>query len=169
MKLQLNLAAPRQSPAWAGWLLLAAGLVCALWAGWRHNTVQAELERQQDRLAQLTPRTVKVKPARGDKGEESPLLAKARSLLAADWPALLAALEQGRPDTIAFLSVDAEAGGGVLNLNGEAKDHAAMLAYVKQLESEASLGEVALTRHTDVEEAGEKAVDFVLRARWRTP
>lgn len=169
MRLQLNLAVPRQAPSRAGWLLLAAGLACALWAGWRHGTAQAEFERQQARLAQLTPKPVKAKPVRAAKGEESPVLAKARSLLAADWPALLAELEQSRPDTIAFLSVEAEAGGGVLNLNGEAKDHAAMLAYVKQLESESALRDVALASHADVEAAGEKAVDFVLRARWRTP
>lgn len=167
MNLTLNLATPRQSPAWLGWLLLAVGLASAGWAGWHHVTVQAELERQQARVARFTPKAAKPKPAKQDKAKESPLLVKARDLLSADWSMLLAALEQARPDGVALLALDAEAGGGMVSLTAEAKDHATMLAYVKTLEGRAGLGQVALASHMDVERAGEKAVNFVVRARWR--
>ncbi len=169
MKLRLDLAAPRQAPALAGWLLLAVGLLLALWAGWRYTTVEAEYQHQQARLARFAAPVAKSKTPRHEQKEESPVLAKARSQLAADWPALLAGLERSRPANIAVLSISAEAGNGMLTLDGAAKDHAAMLAYLKRLAGEGGLSEIALTSHTDEELEGEKSVNFSLRARWRTP
>ncbi len=169
MNLNLNLASSRRPPSWAGWLLLILGAGMAAWAGWRYDRVGADLEVQRSRLATFVPNTARHAPARSEADKESPSAAQGRTLLATDWQGLLAGLEQSRPRSIALLSMEADAGGGTLNLTAEAKDHKSMLDYVRALNGQAGLEQVVLTSHNDVEQDGEKAVDFVVRVRWRKP
>jgi hypothetical protein len=51
-------------------------------------------------------------------------------------------------------------------MTAEAKDHAAMLAFVETLEALPMLDRVALDSHAERERDGERAVRFSLKARW---
>lgn len=169
MKLQLDLAHPRQPASPLGWLLLVIGLLAAGWTGWRFQTLSDELPAARDRLAALSPALSTNSPARArprtaDLPTDAPLTAQ--TLLGTDWGGLLNTLEKTRPAGVALLSLEAEASRGGLVLGAEARDHRAMLAYADKLESAPGVDRMALANHADQERDGEKAVRFALRGHW---
>jgi Tfp pilus assembly protein PilN len=94
-------------------------------------------------------------------------LTTTRALLRTDWGALMGGLESARTPKIGLLSLDLDTGrGGSLAMTAEARDHAAMLAYVETLEALPMLDKVALDSHAERERDGERAVRFSLKARW---
>lgn len=169
MKLRLDFAHPRPSPALIGWLLLFAGLLAVAWAGWRYQSVSEGYQTEVARLAALTPKLARMSAGKAAPAKVESEFQATRNLLDADWGALLTALEKTRPANIAFLTLDVEAARGAILLSAEAKDQAAMLSYVEALERLPELGHVALASHADEERDGEKAVRFNLRAHWGTP
>ncbi|MBP8901727.1 MAG: PilN domain-containing protein [Thiobacillaceae bacterium] len=171
MRLRLDFAHPRPRPTLLGWLLLGLGIVAMGWAGWRYQTVAASLNVEKTRAAALMreaprrPGVATPRKAQGPVAESG--LTTTRALLRTDWGALMGGLESARTPKIGLLSLDLDTGrGGSLAITAEARDHAAMLAYVETLEALPMLDKVALDSHAERERDGERAVRFSLKARW---
>jgi len=168
MRLRLDLAHPEPRPGRLGWTLLVLGLAAALWAGWRYQGEAQKLDGARARVAALEPARPRAQRPAG--GRESALAVGARKALGADWPGLLARLEAGRPRQIALLALEADGAQGELRLEANARDLAAMLAWLETLEG-AGLGPVRLVSHTAMEEEGQGSVrqtyvHFVAQGRW---
>lgn len=155
--------------SWSGVLLLAIG---ALWAGqviqaeYRLNTQIAEFEA---RLASLG-RRANIKP-------EPPLDATALQLainqandilkqLSLPWNTLFKTLETTSEKDIALLSIQPDATKHLVRISGEARDLAALLAYINQLEHSGALDHVYLTSHEVRTDDAQKPIAFNLTAHW---
>jgi hypothetical protein len=166
MKLRLDLAHPRPRPSRLGWLLLALGVMAALWAGVRYQGQASRLAAAETALASLAPARPAPRPAKPGREDPSALTASGQQALQADWERLLIRLETSRPKSIALLALEADATqGGRLRLEAQARDLDAMLAYLQALEA-AGLEQVRLQSH--VAEAGEgyESIRFSVTAAW---
>ncbi|MEW6679350.1 MAG: hypothetical protein AB1421_15660 [Pseudomonadota bacterium] len=171
MKLRLDLAHPRPRPSRLGWLLLALGVMAALWAGVRYQGQASRLAAAETALASLAPaRPAPARPAPrpAKPGREAPsaLTASGQQALQADWERLLIRLETSRPKSIALLALEADAAqGGRLRLEGQARDLDAMLVYLQALEA-AGLEQVRLQSHVAEAWEGYESIRFSATAAW---
>ncbi len=82
------------------------------------------------------------------------------------WTALFDALESANSSNVALLGIEPDARKGLVRLSGEAKNQAAMFAYIRQLQANKAMTSVYL-RHQQVQEQDpEKPVRFTLDASW---
>lgn len=155
--------------SWGGVLLLAIG---ALWAGqviqteYRLNTQIAEFEMRLSSLA----RRANIKP---EQPLDSPALQLAikqandiLTQLALPWNTLFQTLESNSEKDIALLSIQPDATKHLVRISGEARDLAALLAYINQLEHSRALDHVYLTSHEVRADDAQKPIDFALTAHW---
>lgn len=165
MRLFLNLAHPEPRPSWLGWLLLGVGMAAALWAGWRYAGETQRLEEARDNVAALAPVPAKSARPASRQAQASAMAINAQRALEADWAGMLVSLERSRPARIALLNVEVDAAQGRLRLEANAKDLAAMLAYLQALES-TGLRQVHLQSHVAMEEEGQEYIHFSANAGW---
>ena len=157
--------ARRPGPPVAAWLLLTAGAMALAPGAWQYQQVrEAIVQRQaQIRLTSPAPRT---KPAPALQAEDSLELARAKELLARDWPALFHALESVPHKDIALLSVAAYPGRSRVVLEAEARTPEAMLAYLQALQGAGPLRPLRLVRHEVRQDVAEHPVKFQLEGTW---
>ena len=163
--------AERRGPGWAGWLLLAVGVVFAADLARTYVPLRGEVGRVEARLARSDERA--AAPRETARREASPEeFAEARAVVArfaAPWPALFAALEAVRIDGVALLAIEPDPASGNVLITGEARDYLAVLTYVARLETQPALGRVHLSRHEVRESEPRRPVAFTVSARWRRP
>lgn len=165
-----------RSPARAGahsWLLLALGVAAAAAFAWDHARARAEHAAAEIRLAQqrppaarATPRTQRVDPA--EQGRHRAEL-EAQRQLNLPWGILINRLQTERSADVALLALEADGRRGDFQLTADARDHPAMLAYVRRLRAAPDLRDVALTRHASAQSDGVAVVNFTLRGQWTPP
>jgi len=86
--------------------------------------------------------------------------------LSLPWSELFNALEEANSSNIALLGIEPNARKGQVRVNGEAKDSAALFAYLRLLQSSRSMSTVYL-KHQQVQERNpEKPIRFTLDASW---
>jgi hypothetical protein len=83
------------------------------------------------------------------------------------WDGLFQTLESAGGKDVALLALEPDVEKRLVKISGEAKNIAAMLDYVKQLENRDVLGTVYLQSHHVQMQDPEKPVRFVLQAIWR--
>jgi Tfp pilus assembly protein PilN len=82
------------------------------------------------------------------------------------WTELFNALESANSSNVALLGIEPDARKRLVRLSGEAKNQAAMFAYIRQLQANKAMTSVYL-RHQQVQEQDpEKPVRFTLDASW---
>ncbi len=83
------------------------------------------------------------------------------------WRDLLDAIERATPTAIALLSLEPDAGKHSLKGAAEARDSAAMIAYIASLQQQDFLDEVDLIRHETNDADIHKPLRFQFEAHWR--
>ena len=82
------------------------------------------------------------------------------------WSALFNALEEANSSNVALLGLEPNARKGLVRVNGEAKNAAALFDYIRLLQSSKSMSTVYL-KHQQVQERDpEKPIRFTLDASW---
>lgn len=82
------------------------------------------------------------------------------------WDLLFSDIESSTGSEVALLSVQPDAATRVVRISGEAKEFAAMVAYIRRLEKTDHLGKVMLQGHEIKIQDPQKPVAFVLLAVW---
>lgn len=157
-----------------GWLVLAIGLGLAGWAahqwmGWRHmqdaraQAREAQLhdqaERERQRLASLPPL---LPPYTDDKRWQ-----RAAHELSLPWMDTLRAIEHATKPPVYLLGFKSDPASGRLQLDAEAPDLDAMLAYVNALHGETQLGNPQLLTHDSAPDTqGRPQLRFALQTQW---
>lgn len=166
-RLDFMARAPRP---WAGLVLCiaAAGLLAAAAASaW-------QLERDnRDRLALVNERAARLLPPPPRKLTEAERVRLAQATrvageLRAPWADLLATFEEHGKSDIGLLKLEPDAKAGIVRVTGQARNTAALFAYLRELEADARLTQVALTTHQSERETPGQPLRFVIQAGWRT-
>lgn len=96
-------------------------------------------------------------------------IASARDIarrLSIPWNSLFLALEAAKTDGVALLAVDPDAENRAVMLSAEAKDYAAVLAFIGNLDQQPALDRVYLSHH-EQKRGGSHAVAFSVSAAWK--
>ena len=166
-RLDFMARAPRP---WAGLVLCiaAAGLlVTAAASAW-------QLERDnRDRLALVNERAARLLPPPPRKLTEAERVRLAQATrvageLRAPWADLLATFEEHGKSDIGLLKLEPDAKAGIVRVTGQARNTAALFAYLRELEADARLTQVALTTQQSERETPGQPLRFVIQAGWRT-
>ena len=86
--------------------------------------------------------------------------------LSLPWSELFNALEEANSSNIALLGIEPDAGKRLVRVSGEAKNSAALFAYIRVLQANKAMTSVYL-KHQQVQERNpEKPIRFTLDASW---
>ncbi len=155
----------------AGLVLLAAGLVAALYVGAAQHRLAEKLRVAEQNMHSLEKAGAHRLPAaRADDSAALQLeVRQANEILhqlALPWDELFKAIETARDRDVALLAVQPDAPRRTLRLSGEARNLDAILGYVDRLERSGVLSGVYLTQHELRSQDPEKPVRFALVANW---
>jgi Tfp pilus assembly protein PilN len=158
---------------WAVLLLVAVavGMAALDWQSARDEAVRWEEKDQH--WQQLLKRQGGQRATHGDNSAalrpQMVAAAKAIDLLATPWGALYRSLEGSVDDSVSLLAVSPNFDKGEVRLGGEAKDFAALRAYIKRLGESESLAEVRLLGQEVKQKDPEHPIVFSILAAWRKP
>jgi Tfp pilus assembly protein PilN len=160
-------------PRLAGLAVLVAGIAAALLMGYHYRTLKADTARWEARAVSLE-RGAKHASARSSgaelqqAGAEIGLAKEVVGQLTLPWDGLFQAVESANSDEVALLAIEPDAQKRTVKITGEAKNLAAMVDYLRQLEQQPVLTQVHLQHHQVQEQDAEKPVHFIVVATWRT-
>ncbi|MFZ2162858.1 MAG: hypothetical protein WAW02_11630 [Sideroxyarcus sp.] len=89
--------------------------------------------------------------------------------LTAPWDAIFVGLESVKSSNVAILSIQPDVKTGLLQIEGEAKDYAAVLTLIAQLRVTKPFSEVFLLRHEIKRDDPQHPVSFALSMHWAKP
>lgn len=180
--LHLDFACPHTTTAdRAAWTLAALASASIAVLGWQYLTLSADLEtgeREQARFERVAQPQIPAVGEAGDRGDHTDRDALRREMrqarriieqLDAPWMALFSAIEAAFDDNVTLLGIEPEPDRREVRLLAEAKDTAAMLAYVRQVRSSPVLREVWLASHLVNQQDPLRPVRFTMQARWIAP
>lgn len=156
-----------------GYLLLSLVLLFAVAMGWYFNHLRLEnkhLESMLDRVegrinGRVTASEVsQIPPAK--LAEIIKFSNRAIHQLNLPWDVLFTQLEAAKSDGVALLGIEPNAKSNAIKVEGEAKDYAAMIKYVRSLSEQGVLQGVYLTEHKMDDQNPDKPVRFTLEASW---
>jgi hypothetical protein len=151
-------------------LLLGVAAAGAAALAWNAAAVEARAVEARLAAASAAPAAKKPQvaatPAEKVRGQSE---AEARRALALPWERLLVALQDSRPDEVAFLALEAEGRQGSFQLTAVGRSHQAMLEYFRLLQTRPEFRAVSLTQHDTREIDGVSGVGFRLRGQWSAP
>lgn len=157
-----------------GWGLLAAGVVLVGLVAFHWQAVRTEAARgsaQAEHWQKLARRLDGGPQAAGDDSAalrpQIVAAAKAIDRLATPWGALYRSLESSVDDSVSLLAIAPNADKGEVRLNGEAKDFAALRAYLKRLGESEALTDVRLLGQEIKQSDAQHPIAFSLVATWR--
>lgn len=166
---------PRRLSA-RGLALLLAGLFAAVLAGLAQQRAAADLRHWQGELSRAQQTVQRRSAARqheerlGRSSQEFQQAVQAAGSVADDirrpWGALFGALEAARSDDVALSSLEPDAARGMLRIAGEAKERAAILAYMNRLNGSKVLKNVVLLEDQLQTEKPEQPFRFLVAAEW---
>lgn len=169
---RLKLDFQRKSASMGGGVAL---LVVALLLGGKlfadYRDVTAEIERGEAALTWLE-RLAGHKAVRPGKPGSDPYSAEIKRAnevidqLALPWDQLFASVEDATGKDVALLSIQPDKHKGAVSIEGEAKDIAAMLDYMRRLNEAKQLRKIDLLSHQVQQQDPQKPVRFNLSARW---
>ncbi len=160
-------------PGLSGLALLLAGVAVTLLLAYQYRTLTVETARWETRAATLekgarhaapVPSAVELQRTSAEINHANEVVGQ----LTLPWEDLFEAVEAANSDKVALLGIEPDARKHTVKITGEAKDLAAMLDYVRQLEQQPALTQVHLEHHQVQEQDPEKPVHFVVVATWRT-
>jgi len=156
-----------------GYLLLGIVLLFAVSTGWYFNKLRQEavyLETISNRMdgrinGRVTASAVSQMPP-AKLAEVIKFSNHAIHQLNLPWDVLFTQLESAENDGVALLGIEPNAKSTTIKVEGEAKDYAAMLNYVRSLSAQGVLKDVYLTEHKMEDQNPEKPIHFTLEASW---
>ena len=165
---RLDFLAPPPRP-WAGvalCVLAAAWLAAAAASAWQIE------QGNRERLAQLNERAARLLPPPARRLSEAERVRHAQVAqvvgeLRAPWADLLATFEEHGQSDIGLLKLEPDAKAGVVRVTGQARNATALFAYLRELEADARLAQVALTTHQAERETPGQPLRFTIQAGWR--
>ena len=171
----LSIDFARRTPAppwWAQLLFLAACSVCG-WELWRLGILQAGLaETRRVTAEQKDLLALRVPPAPAAPRFELPAtrvaaVNRAVRRLNLPWNNLFEALEATLPETVALLTLEPDADKRMLKVGAEARDSAAMLAFVDRMAARSEFSAVHLVKHEISEQDANRPFRFAVEAYWK--
>ncbi|MBI5436187.1 MAG: hypothetical protein HY937_03660 [Nitrosomonadales bacterium] len=169
-RLELNYQKPANPPRkMAGWMLLLAGLALLIEMGVSYDRLQSEREAMNreirtSKIRMDTPSELHITREFTDKDFEEGRQIINR--LSTPWDAFFAGLESVSNENVAILSIEPDMYTGLLRIEGEAKNYAAVLTLVAQLRMTKPFSEVFLLRHETKRDDPQHPVSFTLSLRW---
>ncbi len=169
--LDLDFAHQRtRTPGWAR-ALLVLGVAALLAAGWRHATLRADLEAEQQRTAATSTLST---TAAGDSAPPSAALlremAKANQAIASlnvPWSQLFTRLESLKVPHVNLLSVQPDASEGRrLRIVAEARQLTDAVAFAQHAAATAGFNQVHLVSHETVSDGDRTRLRFALTLDW---
>lgn len=162
---QLNFVAPSaKRGAWPLALLVFAAL--AAWQYWHNQQLNKRVDKLREEVADLDHRSAMTRQVR--QGATEDLTRNLRGVSNRAWTALLNSIESAQSKKVALLVLEPDATNGRLRLTAEARDVAAMLDYLKQLQQQPGLREVVLLSQLVNEDNPQQPVRFIVGAQWQT-
>ena len=172
--LTLDFATPPARRGLLGVVVLAAGVAVAAAVGAQLSAIEGERSALEARRASAEKSARRSGPAvaRDAQSEKASAdeLARVSGVLdriGVPWDAFFSELEAAANDEVALVNVQPDTAGRQVRIGGEAKNFAALVAYVKRLEARDALADVHLASH-ELKGAGQ-SVGFVINARWVRP
>lgn len=159
---------------WMGVLLLALSLLTLIAIGIYYRDLSIQVALWEGRVEHMKRAAQRQFPD-GRSGEH---MAAARGIevkhanevlrqLSMPWDGLFYTVESAGDKDVALLALEPDTEKRLLKISGEAKNIAAMLRYIRQLENRDLLGTVYLQSHHVQLQYPEKPVRFTLLAVWR--
>ncbi len=152
-------------------ILLAAGLLAAD-AGLDDYTARERLDEvlsrgdaAQRRLDRQEGMRRESRPENALAPEEAAAVNAALQAIAIDWERLFAAIDGATSEEVALTAIRPSVSQKSLHISGEAKDMAAVLAFVEALRR-APLAQVVLASHQVKQSDPQKPIVFEIRALW---
>lgn len=143
--------------------LLGAASVSA-WHADRDN--RAELARLNEQAARrLPPPPRKLSEAERVRHAQA---ARVAAELRAPWSDLLATFEEHGHNDVGLLKLEPDAKAGIVRITGQARSTQALFAYLRELEADPRLVQVALTTQQAERETPGQPLRFVIQAGWRS-
>lgn len=145
-------------------------LASTVWAMWHVRPVWRQrvalLEAQQ--IAQAALDSVPP-PAASDNAEAPGQVAAAQAMqrLRAPWTQLLAGIESAGDAQVVLLGLEPDALTREIRIQAQARDMAALLAYVRRLADIPGMSNVTLQTHQIQVQHPQRPVDGSIAARWR--
>jgi Tfp pilus assembly protein PilN len=159
---------------WAGPALLVLTLTALVLTVAYYVELNSKAVSWEDRLDQIERRQGRASasgPSKGrgdeDMAQEVKRANEVLRQLTLPWDALFKAVESAAGKEIALLALDPNTEKHVVKISGEARDLAALLNYITQLEKQDVFGPVYLQSHQIQQQNPDKPVRFSLLAAWR--
>lgn len=167
-RLELDYVAPPHRARWPGFAVLALSLVVAAGVVGRYRDAQRELAALEaaQGLVNIDRATTKAIP-RERLDEEAKMVNEVVRQLGLPWAKMIAAVEKASTGDVVVLQLQPEAQQRLLRLTAEAKNREAMLAYVRRLGDDRTLGEVYLVRHEVRLDQPGRPIQFAVQAAMR--
>lgn len=155
------------------WLLLAAGLALCAWTAWAWQRQEKALTGLRAELAQVqalaSERRSRARPAvvQAVPPAQAAAVAALIGQLNLPWDDLLDALERADQAGVAVLELTPLPRQRLLRGTAEARDPAAMLAFVRRLQGQTAFDGAHLVRHEHTDGDPTQPVRFEFEAAWR--
>jgi Tfp pilus assembly protein PilN len=156
-----------------GYMLLSLVVLSAIITGWYFNQLRQETKRVESKIDRVEGR-INGQVTASDVSQLPP--AKLAEIikfsnrtihqLNLPWDILFTQLEAAKNDGVALLGIEPNAKSNAIKVEGEAKDYAAMLKYVRSLSEQGVLQGVYLTEHKMDDQNPDKPIRFTLEASW---
>lgn len=167
-RLELDYVAARRRAPWLGLAVLALGIAVAAHLVERYRDAQralARIEVAQGLIGAERPAARVVPKERIE--EEFKQVESVVQQLTLPWAPLIQAVEDAGSSEVAVLQMQPEARERRLRLTAEAKNHDAMLAYLRRLGGNKVLHEIHLVSHQVMIDQPQRPIQFSLQASFR--
>jgi Tfp pilus assembly protein PilN len=156
-----------------GMMVLVLEVVAVLAMGTYFHKVAGRAARLEEQVTQaehkLHPGRSGAKTSAADTQQAGAEIKVANDVimrLSLPWSELFNALEEANSSNIALLGIEPDAGKRLVRVSGEAKDSAALFAYIRILQANKAMTSVYL-KHQQVQEHNpERPIRFTLDASW---
>ncbi len=170
-RLDLNFQKPPYSPSrTAGWLLLVTGLALLVEMALSYDRLRNDREAMDK---EIRASHIRLDTRQNDSGrlsvEDFERGRQIVSRLSTPWEAFFMGLESVKNSKVAILSIQPDMKTGLLQIEGEAKDYAAVLTLVAQLRAARPFSHVFLIHHEIKRDDPQHPVAFALSTHWTNP
>ncbi len=171
-RLELNFQKPPYSPSrMAGWLLLVTGLALLVEMALSYDRLRNDRGAMDK---EIRASHIRLDTPRNDSGrqfstEDFESGRQIVSRLSTPWEAFFTGLESVKNSKVAILSIQPDVKTGLLQIEGEAKDYAAVLTLVAQLRATKPFSHVFLIHHEIKRDDPQHPVTFALSTHWTNP
>jgi len=169
-RLELNyqqLASPPSKTA--AWVLLLVGVAMLVEMGMSYERLQNDREAMNHEIRTSGIRLDESRHKLVEHKFTDKDFAQARQIinrLSIPWDTFFAGIESVTKQNVAILSFEPELQTGLLTIQGEAKDYAAVLTLVARLRMTKPFSEVFLLRHEIKRDDPQHPINFTMSMRW---